>query len=118
MEKGEIEADNNLAPLPFLSSVVAVAIDGHRKSKYVVKWALEKFVPEGKVIFKLIHVRPRITGVPTPSKQCALTFICSNLGRKWKFFFSIDYVTLPLHPLTINALEIPVIICLSIDLID
>lgn len=66
MEKGEIEADNNLAPLPFLSSVVAVAIDGHRKSKYVVKWALEKFVPEGKVIFKLIHVRPRITGVPTP----------------------------------------------------
>ncbi|XP_062164279.1 U-box domain-containing protein 35-like [Alnus glutinosa] len=66
MERGEIEADDKLAQLPFLSSVVAVAIDGTRKSKYVVRWALEKFVPEGKVIFKLIHVRPRITGVPTP----------------------------------------------------
>jgi hypothetical protein len=81
MERGEIEADDMLAQLPFLSSVVAVAIDGERKSKYVVRWALEKFVPEGKVIFKLIHVRPRITGVPTPSKQCALTFICSEDGN-------------------------------------
>lgn len=80
MERGEIEADDNLVekPLPFLSSVVAVAIDGKRKSKYVVRWALEKFVPEGKVIFKLMHVRPRISGVPTPSKHCALTFICSD----------------------------------------
>ncbi|XP_059461057.1 U-box domain-containing protein 35-like [Corylus avellana] len=68
MERGEIEADDNLVekPLPFLPSVVAVAIDGKRKSKYVVRWALEKFVPEGKVIFKLMHVRPRISGVPTP----------------------------------------------------
>jgi hypothetical protein len=80
MERCVIEADDNLEekPLPFLSSVVAVAIDGNRNSKYVVKWALEKFVPEGRVIFKLLHVRPRISGVPTPSKHCAFTFICSE----------------------------------------
>lgn len=48
--------------------VVGIAIDGKSKSKYIVRWALDKFIPEGKVIFKLLHVHPRITGVPTPSK--------------------------------------------------
>lgn len=38
------------------SSVVALAIKGNKKSKYVVQWALNKFVPEGMIIFKLIHV--------------------------------------------------------------
>lgn len=47
---------------------VAIAINGNRNSKYVVKWALDKFVPEGKIMFKLLHVRPKITTVPTPSK--------------------------------------------------
>lgn len=56
-----------LSALPLLnSSTIAVAINGKKKSKYVVKWALDKFVPEGKVCFKLLHVRPRIVGVPTP----------------------------------------------------
>ncbi|XP_059666914.1 U-box domain-containing protein 35-like [Cornus florida] len=45
---------------------VVIAINGDKKSKYVVKWALEKFVPEDKVMFKLLHVRPAITSVPTP----------------------------------------------------
>lgn len=66
MEKSENEADDNLASLPSLSSVVAVAINGDSNSRHVVKWALEKIVPEGKVVFKLIHVRARITSVPTP----------------------------------------------------
>ncbi|KAF5456243.1 hypothetical protein F2P56_025744 [Juglans regia] len=66
MDKSEIEADDNLAPLPSSSLVVAVAINGKRKSKYAVKWALEKFVPEGKATFKLMHVRARINSVPTP----------------------------------------------------
>lgn len=48
--------------------IVAIAIDGKRRSKYVVRWALDKFVPQGEVLFKLVHVRPRITAVPTPSK--------------------------------------------------
>ncbi|PHT52468.1 U-box domain-containing protein 35 [Capsicum baccatum] len=51
---------------PLNSSTIAVAINGKKKSKHVVRWALDKFVPEGKVCFKLLHVRPRITGVPTP----------------------------------------------------
>lgn len=53
---------------PPTSSIVAVAITGSRKSKHKVKWALEKFVPEGEVCFKLLHVRPLITRIPTPSK--------------------------------------------------
>ncbi|XP_058721927.1 U-box domain-containing protein 35-like isoform X1 [Vicia villosa] len=47
-------------------SVVALAIKGNKKSKYVVQWTLNKFVPEGMIIFKLIHVHAGITGVPTP----------------------------------------------------
>ncbi|XP_033513301.2 U-box domain-containing protein 35-like [Nicotiana tomentosiformis] len=48
------------------SSVVAIAISGNKNSKYVVKWALDKFVPEGETRFMLLHVRPEITAVPTP----------------------------------------------------
>ncbi|GMP23978.1 hypothetical protein CsSME_00001395 [Camellia sinensis var. sinensis] len=61
-----IEARGLLGLPPPPSLIVAVAINGNRKSKYVVKWALEKFVPDGKSIFKLLHVRPNITAVPTP----------------------------------------------------
>ncbi|KAL8096033.1 U-box domain-containing protein 35-like isoform X2 [Apium graveolens] len=46
--------------------IVAIAINGNSNSKYVVKWALDKFVLEGNLLFKLLHVRPRITAVPTP----------------------------------------------------
>ncbi|CAI9091988.1 OLC1v1027114C4 [Oldenlandia corymbosa var. corymbosa] len=46
--------------------VVGIAISGTKKSKYVIRWALEKFVPEGDVFFRLIHVRPKISVVPTP----------------------------------------------------
>ncbi|XP_051142983.1 U-box domain-containing protein 35-like isoform X2 [Andrographis paniculata] len=50
-------------------SVVALAISGSSKSKYVVKWALEKFVPEGQVYFKILHVRPVISRIPTPIRE-------------------------------------------------
>ncbi|KAL3521394.1 hypothetical protein ACH5RR_019543 [Cinchona calisaya] len=60
----QVEEQNTL--MPPTSAVVAVAISGGRKSKYVIQWALEKFVPEGEVFFKLLHVRPKIIGVPTP----------------------------------------------------
>ncbi|KAJ8540178.1 hypothetical protein K7X08_026567 [Anisodus acutangulus] len=49
-----------------ISSVVAIAITGNKNSRYVVKWALEKFIPEGETCFMLLHVRPEITAVPTP----------------------------------------------------
>lgn len=53
-----------LSPPPPLS--VAIAINGNRKSKYIVKWALDKFISEENVAFKLLHVQARITSVPTP----------------------------------------------------
>lgn len=63
----EIGAVEGLLQLPPPTPlVVAIAITGNRKSKYIVSWALEKFVPEGKLMFKLLHVRPKITAVPTP----------------------------------------------------
>ncbi|KAG7535080.1 Protein kinase domain [Arabidopsis thaliana x Arabidopsis arenosa] len=54
----------SLPPPPSLS--VAVAINGKKKSKYVVFWALEKFIPEGFTDFKLLYVRPPVTYIPTP----------------------------------------------------
>ncbi|KAK1392857.1 U-box domain-containing protein 35 [Heracleum sosnowskyi] len=47
------------------SSVVAIAVNGSSNSKQVVQWALEKFDREDNVLFKLLHIRPRITTVPT-----------------------------------------------------
>ncbi|XP_004307786.1 PREDICTED: U-box domain-containing protein 35-like [Fragaria vesca subsp. vesca] len=67
MDGSEIIAeDNDTLQIPSPLSIVAIAINGNRKSKYIVKWALEKFIPEGNNFFKLIHVRARITGIPTP----------------------------------------------------
>ncbi|KAM1231819.1 hypothetical protein ACFX13_042455 [Malus domestica] len=64
MDGSEITGEGvNFSPPP---SVVGIAISGDKNSKYIVRWALDKFVPEGNVFFKLIHVRPKITGVPTP----------------------------------------------------
>lgn len=80
MDRSEVEADENHTPLPSTSSVVAVAVDGKRKSKHLVQWSLEKFVPEGNVIFKLIHVRARIRSVPTPSKSCASVSVFRGWG--------------------------------------
>ncbi|XP_052187044.1 U-box domain-containing protein 35-like isoform X2 [Diospyros lotus] len=67
MNESEIIQAKGLLGLPLPPSfTVAIAISGSRKSKYIVEWALQKFVPEGKLMFKLLHVRPKITTVPTP----------------------------------------------------
>lgn len=50
------------------SVTIAIAISGSAKSKNVVKWALKEFGTEKNVIFKLIHIHPKITTVPTPCK--------------------------------------------------
>ncbi|XP_058084702.1 U-box domain-containing protein 35-like isoform X2 [Magnolia sinica] len=62
MEVREVEG-RSLQP-PSVSTV-AVAVNGKNNCKSAVKWALGKFVPEGRVQFKLLHVRARITMVPT-----------------------------------------------------
>lgn len=70
------KAAENIKPQQSPASVVAVAIKGNRKSKYVLDWALKKFVPEGRIVFKLIHVHAGIKGVPTPCNYiCLLCFI-------------------------------------------
>lgn len=64
---GEMEEGNRLVHDSL--STVALAIDGTKRSKYVIQWALNKFRDEGRVMFKLLHVRPRIKMIPTPSKS-------------------------------------------------
>lgn len=86
MEGREDESDNNFKLLPSPSPVVAVAISGKRNSKYIIRWSLEKFVPEGIINFKMLHIIPRITSVPTPSKPCT-----SNLLVKGRCVFGILY---------------------------
>lgn len=66
MEGMEDESNRNLMLLPSPSPVVAVAISGKKNSKYIIRWSLDKFLPEGITDFKLLHVIPRITSVPTP----------------------------------------------------
>ena len=81
MEKKEIEAAEGelvLPPPPTLT--IGIAVNGNRKSKYVVKWALDKFIPEENVVFKLLHVRAKITVVPTSSKSRFLEIIISVQG--------------------------------------
>ncbi|RXH94866.1 hypothetical protein DVH24_024550 [Malus domestica] len=81
MDGSEITGEGvNFSPPP---SVVGIAISGDKNSKYIVRWALDKFVPEGNVFFKLIHVRPKITGVPTPSKLCFFGFACRETSESY-----------------------------------
>ncbi|KAJ4913133.1 U-box domain-containing protein 35 [Raphanus sativus] len=54
------------SPFPPPSHTVFVALSESRKNKNVVTWSLEKFAPEGNIGFKLLHIHPRITSVPTP----------------------------------------------------
>lgn len=66
--------------------VIAIALNGGAKSKYIVRWIVEKFIPEGKVAFKLLHVFPKITGVPTPSKFYSSSMDFGNYLTRWEFF--------------------------------
>ncbi|KAL0734364.1 hypothetical protein Bca4012_010574 [Brassica carinata] len=52
---------------PSRSLTVAVALSGSTKSKNILKWALKKFASDKNVVFKLIHVHPKITSILTPS---------------------------------------------------
>lgn len=62
--------------------VVAVAVNGSSNSKQVVQWALEKFDREDNVLFKLLHIRPKITTVPTSSKFfCFVLFFSLVVGK-------------------------------------
>ncbi|KAL7107394.1 hypothetical protein ACP275_06G051500 [Erythranthe tilingii] len=60
----KVEGLYELPPPPY--TAVGLAVSGSEKSKTVIKWALEIFVPEGVVHFKLLHVRPVVSRIPTP----------------------------------------------------
>ncbi|KAJ3681891.1 hypothetical protein LUZ60_014464 [Juncus effusus] len=45
---------------------IAIAVNGSKNSKYAVKWALDKFIPEGRILFRLLYVRSKIKVIPTP----------------------------------------------------
>ncbi|KAJ0041813.1 hypothetical protein Pint_18043 [Pistacia integerrima] len=62
-------------------AVVAIAIKGNGKSKCVVAWALEKFIPKGITRFQLLNVRPRITAAPTERDQVIGNYN-QEVGRK------------------------------------
>jgi len=66
----EIEEDDSGETVPVMEapgvSTVAIAVSGSRISRHALKWALDKFVPGGQVLFRILHVRPPITMVPTP----------------------------------------------------
>ncbi|XP_010275384.1 PREDICTED: U-box domain-containing protein 35-like [Nelumbo nucifera] len=61
-----LETEEQLALPPPSSLTVAVAVSGSKKSRLVLRWALDKFISEGATLFKLLHVRSVITKVPTP----------------------------------------------------
>ncbi|CAM0912688.1 unnamed protein product [Alopecurus aequalis] len=66
----EIEEDDSGETMPEMEapgvSTVAIAVSRSRSSRHALKWALDKFVPGGQVFFRILHVRPPITMVPTP----------------------------------------------------
>ncbi|KAL5745973.1 hypothetical protein ACOSP7_027119 [Xanthoceras sorbifolium] len=70
MSRGEMEVEEIVEPegnlgLPATPvSTVGIAIKGNKKSMYVVAWALEKFIPEGIIVFRLLHVSPRLLQSP------------------------------------------------------
>ncbi|CAH8305987.1 unnamed protein product [Eruca vesicaria subsp. sativa] len=66
LEPKPVLAGSNQAS-PSKSLTIAVAISGSTKSKNVLKWALKKFASEKNIVFKLIHIHPKLTSIPTPS---------------------------------------------------
>lgn len=64
METQEAEEMGGSSPCSTITA--AVAVNGSKNSRHALRWALDKFTPEGRVLFRLLYVRPKITMVPTP----------------------------------------------------
>jgi hypothetical protein len=50
------------------SITIGLAVSSSKSSKYAVNWALKNFGTRQRIRFMLIHVRQKVTLVPTPSK--------------------------------------------------
>ncbi|XP_042487823.1 U-box domain-containing protein 35-like [Macadamia integrifolia] len=85
MEEREIlKAEDSLALPPPPPITVAVAISGSKQSKWVLKWALEKFIPEGRILFKLLHVRPKVTVIPSPLGSLLISQVREDVATEYK----------------------------------
>lgn len=62
------EVKEGVESSPSSSLIVGLAANGTKNSRFMVRWALDNFMPKGRVLFKLFHVRPKIKMVPTPCK--------------------------------------------------
>ncbi|XP_020094006.1 U-box domain-containing protein 52-like isoform X2 [Ananas comosus] len=60
------EVKEGVESSPSSSLIVGLAANGTKNSRFMVRWALDNFMPKGRVLFKLFHVRPKIKMVPTP----------------------------------------------------
>ncbi|XP_043716109.1 U-box domain-containing protein 35-like isoform X2 [Telopea speciosissima] len=79
-EKEILEAEDNIA-LPLLPPLtVAVAISGSGQSNSILRWALETFIPEGRILFKLLHVRPKVSTIPSPLGNLPLSQVRENVA--------------------------------------
>ena len=53
-----------------------VAVSKHSSSLSAVKWAIDnKLHPQGERVLKLVHVRPSVRFIPSPSKLSILYII-------------------------------------------
>jgi hypothetical protein len=66
------------------NSVVAVAVDSDRNSQYALRWAGDHLLAPGH-IFYLLHIRRKISAVPTPGKICVV-FVAFPLFLFFFFF--------------------------------
>ncbi|KAJ0856051.1 putative protein kinase RLK-Pelle-RLCK-IXb family [Helianthus annuus] len=64
--------------------VVGLAVSESRKTKYVVRWALDKFVPEGMLLFKMFFIRPKITRIPTPMGSVVISQVREDVVNAYK----------------------------------
>ncbi|MFS8021076.1 hypothetical protein Hanom_Chr16g01423181 [Helianthus anomalus] len=90
MEDGKMTWLDILVPPSYL----VVALDVNGTKKYIVKWALDKFVPKGMLLFRLFFIQTKNTRIPTPSEfpnKGWLVFhmiLSSMLDGKFSFFCS------------------------------
>lgn len=69
------------------NSMVAVAVDGDRNSQYALRWAGDHLLARGQ-IFYLLHIRRKITSVPTLGEIC-FVFNASHSYLCWELLFNL-----------------------------